>query len=74
MRQFQVTVRKVWDGVEAAVPSIRECEAWGKTEEEALERLLERFAFFLHLPARFKHVLDRSRVEDAVTYYSLIVK
>jgi predicted RNase H-like HicB family nuclease len=74
MRQFQVITRKSYDGVDASLPSIRECESWGKTEEEAIERLMERVAFFLRLPARFRHTLDRARVEDGTTYYSLIVK
>ena len=74
MKQFQVTTRKSLDGVDASLPSIRECEAWGSTEEEALERLLERVAYFLRLPVRFRHTLDRARVEEGVTYYSLVVK
>ena len=72
--QFQVTTEKTYDGIDAKIPSIRECQSWGKTEDEALANLFERAAFFLKLPARFKHILDRSRVEDGITYYTLVIK
>lgn len=72
--QFQVVTEPSYDGVDARVPSIRECDSWGKTEDEALAHLLERVAFFLRLPAKFKHTLDRSRREDGMTYYTLIIK
>ncbi len=72
--QFKVTVVRETDGVEASIPSIRECSAWAPSEDEALDLLMERVAFFLGLPARFKHSLDRSRVEDDTTYFTLVVR
>lgn len=73
MKQFQVVTKKTYDGIDALLPSIRECESWGKTEDEALAQLLERIAFFLNLPPKFKHTLDRSRVENEMTFYTLII-
>jgi len=74
MRQFQVTVVKSIDGYEASIPSIRECAAWAETEEEALERMTERLAFFLSLPPGFKHEFDRSRVEKNTIFYTLLIR
>jgi hypothetical protein len=72
--QFQIVAQRELDGVEASVPSIRECSAWARTEDEALDLLLERVAYFLNLPPRFKHSLDRSRVEAGATYYTLVLR
>ncbi|NOY07209.1 MAG: type II toxin-antitoxin system HicB family antitoxin [Chlorobi bacterium] len=74
MRQFQVTVVKGIDGYEASVPSIKECAAWAETEQEALERMMERLAFFLSLPPGFKHEFDRSRSERNTVFYTLIIR
>lgn len=62
------------DGVEASIPSIAECHAWARTEDEALLKLLERVSFFFNLPNPFKHELDRSRREGGATFYTLIIK
>ena len=48
--QFQVVTEKTFVGLNLSLPSIRECETWGKTEDEALEKLLERVRYFLDLP------------------------
>lgn len=72
--QFQLVTEITPDGFDARLPSIRECESWGKTEEEALEKLMERVAYFLQLPVKFKHTIDRSRREDGQTFYTLIIK
>ncbi len=74
MIQFRVTTERMYDGIDARIPSIRECDVWGKTEEEALEKLLERVAYFLQLPPKFKYILDTSRRENGITHYTLIIK
>ena len=70
---LQVITRKTFEGVDASVPSIRECETWAKTEDEALAKLLERLAFFLNLPTGFKHNLDLARKEEDHTVYTLVL-
>ncbi|MBI5648585.1 MAG: hypothetical protein HY962_16765 [Ignavibacteriae bacterium] len=72
--QFQVVIRKTYEGFDAAVPSIRECDSWAHTEDEAIERLLERVRFFLNLEAGRKHSLDVLRKEDGETYYTLTIR
>ena len=74
MQQFTVVVEKGIDGVDASVPSIRECESWAATEEEAVHSLLERVAFFLRINPGFKHDLDYMRREDGKKYYKLIIR
>lgn len=72
--QFQVTTERLIDGIEASVPSMRECSVWAHTEDEALALLMERVAFFLRLPVKFKHTLDRSRREENTTFYTLVIR
>jgi hypothetical protein len=70
---LQIVTRRTLDGVDASVPSIRECETWAATEDEALDKLLELVRYFLQLKPGFKHGLDRSRREGDETYYTLVV-
>ena len=71
--QLQIVTRRTLDGIEASVPSIRECETWGSTEEEALAKLLDLLRYFLQLKEGFSHRPDRSRREGDETYYTLVV-
>ena len=72
--QFQVLTRKTYHGYDAYLPTLRECETWACTEDEALKNLLERVAFFLNLPPGFVHALDVSRKEEGMTVYTLTVR
>ena len=72
--QFQIFTEKTFEGFDASLPSIRECESWAKTEDEALENLLERVRFFLNLPVTRKHSIDVMHKEDGRTYYTLTIK
>ena len=71
--QLQIVTRKTDDGVEASVPSIRECESWAATEDEAIDNLLDRVRFVLHLKEGFRHKLDISRREGDETWYALVL-
>lgn len=74
MQQFTVVVEKVLDGVDASVPSIRECETWAADEPAALASLMDRLAYFLKREPGFKHDLDFMRREDGKSYYKLIIR
>ena len=74
MRQFQIVTEKTYEGYDASVPSIRECESWAKTEDEALDNLIERLKFFLSEEGDLKYRLDRSRREDGKTFYTIILE
>jgi predicted RNase H-like HicB family nuclease len=72
--QFTVLLEKAIDGIDASIPSIRECATWARTEEEALVALVDRLAFFLHREPGFKHHIDYMRREDEKTWYKLIIR
>ena len=74
MLQFTVVVEKTIEGVDASIPSIQECEVWAREEDEALEKLIERLAFFLNREAGFKHDLDFMRREEGQKMYKLIIR
>lgn len=74
MRQFTIVFEAAATGVDAYVPSIRECESWGHTEDEALHVLLHRLAFFLNIEAGFKHSIDFMRQEEGKRYYKLMLR
>ena len=73
MLLFTIVTRKTYEGVDAFVPSIKECESWARTEDEAIEALLERLAFFLDRKPGFRYELDFMRREEGERYYKLIV-
>ena len=74
MQQFTVVVEKGIDGVDASIPSIRECETWAKDIDTALQLLIERLAYFLDRESGFKHDLDFMRREEDKTYFKLIIR
>ncbi len=73
MLQFTVLVERGIDGIDASIPSIRECATWASSEDSALTALIDRLAFFLHREPGFKYHLDYMRREDEKTYYKLII-
>jgi hypothetical protein len=74
MRQFTLVAMKTIDGVDAAIPSIRECESWAATEEEAISAVLDRLAWFLRCQPGFRHTLDFMREEDGKRYYKVFIR
>ncbi len=74
MQQFTVVVERGIDGVDASIPTIRECETWAADTDTALKLLIERLAFFLHREPGFKHEIDFMRREEGKTYYKLIIR
>jgi len=60
------------DGFTAAVPSIKECESWAHSEEEAINKTIELLKYFLHSPSNKKIIIDRARKEYPLTVYKLI--
>lgn len=74
MQQFTVVVESALDGVDASIPSIRECETWARDVDTAIQLLMERLAFFLQRDPGFKHEIDFMRREEGRTYYKLIIR
>lgn len=74
MLQFTVVTEKSSDGVDAWIPTIKECETWAHDEDAAFDALLDRLAFFLRRDPGFKHDIDFMRREGGKTYYKLILR
>ncbi len=74
MPQYTIVLEKSITGVDASVPSFRECESWAATEDDAITAVLDRLAFFLQREPGFKHILDFTREEDGKRYYKVIVR
>jgi len=60
------------DGFTAEVPSIKGCESWAHSEEEAINKTIEMLKFYLNSPADKKITIDRARREFPLTVYKLI--
>ena len=60
------------DGFTAEVPSIKGCESWAHSEEEAINKTIELLKFYLNSPADKKISIDRARREFPLTVYKLI--
>ena len=74
MLQFTVVTEKSSDGVDAWIPTIKECGSWAHDEDSAFDALLDRLAFFLQREPGFKHDIDFMRREEGKTYYKLIIR
>ena len=60
------------DGFTAEVPSIKGCESWAHSEEEAINKTIELLRFYLHSPAEKKMIIDKARKENNLTVYKLV--
>jgi hypothetical protein len=60
------------DGFTAEVPSIKGCESWAHSEDEAINKTLEMLRFYMQSPADKKIIVDRARREFPLTVYKLI--
>ena len=60
------------DGFTAEVPSIKGCESWAHSEDEAIDKTVELLKFYLQSPADKKMKIDRARREHPLTVYKLI--
>ncbi|MGK9367665.1 type II toxin-antitoxin system HicB family antitoxin [Melioribacter sp. Ez-97] len=60
------------DGYSAEIPSMKGCESWAHTEEEAIEKTLELLRFYLHVNPDFKFKIDRARKEGNQIVYKVI--
>lgn len=60
------------DGFTAEVPSIKGCESWAHSEDEAIDKTIELLKFYLHSPSDKKFLVDRARREQPLTVYKLI--
>lgn len=69
---LDLIVTKTDDGVTAEVPSIKGCESWAHSEEEAISKTLELFRFYIQRGDELKIVVDLARKEGRVLVYKII--
>jgi len=59
------------DGVQAEVPSLKGCESWAHTEEEAILKTIDLARFYLNLKNEQKIDVDLSRKNEEKKVYKL---
>ena len=69
---LDLIVTKSDDGVTAEVPSIKGCESWAHHEEDAINKTLEMFRFYMQRGEDMKIKIDLARREDKVIVYKII--
>jgi len=60
------------DGIGAEVPSLKGCESWAHTEDEAIENILELARFYLNLDSDDEIKVDLARKNKKIKVYKLI--
>ena len=60
------------DGFTAEVPSLKGCESWAHTEDEAIDKAVELVRYYVRLPDSEKMLVDRARKLQDRTVYKLV--
>ena len=71
---LDLIVQKPDDGFTAETPSLRGCETWAPTEEEAIDKATELARFYLGLGENDEMKTDKARGDSARKVYKLIFK
>lgn len=69
---LDLIITKTDDGFTAVVPSIKGCESWAHIEEDAINKTLELFRFYMQRGNDLKIKLDLARKEGNVFVYKII--
>ncbi|AFN75143.1 hypothetical protein MROS_1911 [Melioribacter roseus P3M-2] len=69
---LDLIVLKTDDGYTAEIPSMKGCESWAHSEDEAIDKTLELLRFYLHVKSDFKFKIDRARKEGNQIVYKVI--
>ena len=67
-----IIVEKTDDGFEADIPTIKGCDAWAPSEDEALEKIVESVKYYLMLPDNTAFKLDKTKDNFRVKVYKLV--
>lgn len=60
------------DGFTSEVPSIKGCESWASSEEEAIYSVIELLRFYLDLSSDTEIIVDKARRTRKKVTYKLI--
>ncbi len=69
---IDLIITRTDDGCTAEVPSIKGCESWAHTEDEAIEKTIDLVKYYLKVSKDFKIKIDLARKESPKVIYKLI--
>ncbi len=69
---LDLIITKSDDGVTAEIPSIKGCESWAHGEEEAIDKTLELFRFYMKRDEQMKIKIDLARREGRQIVYKIV--
>ncbi len=69
---LDLIVTKTEDGYTAEIPSLKGCESWAHIEDEAINKTLELFKFYVHLELDNKLKIEKARKEGNKIVYKII--
>ena len=60
------------DGYTSVIPSIKGCESWASSEEDAINNAVELLRFYLDLPGETEIIIDKARRSSKKVTYKLV--
>lgn len=69
---LDLIVTKTDDGFIAEIPSIKGCESWAHIEDDAINKTIELFKFYIRAKPELKLKIDRARKEGNKIIYKII--
>jgi predicted RNase H-like HicB family nuclease len=60
------------DGYTAEIPSLKGCETWAHTEENALDKIVDMAVYYLNLKSSKEIKLDKARTSHNKIVYKLV--
>ncbi len=60
------------DGCTAEVPTLKGCESWAHTEDEAIEKTISLLRYYLKLSDKLEIKIDKARGSKKHTVYKLV--
>lgn len=69
---LDLIVTKTEDGFTAEIPSLKGCESWAHLEEDAINKTIEMFKFYIQAEHNIKIKLDKARIEGNKIIYKIV--
>jgi predicted RNase H-like HicB family nuclease len=69
---LDLILHKTDDGFTAEIPSLKGCETWAHTEENALNKIVDMAVYYLNLESSKEIKLDKARTSRNKVVYKLV--
>ena len=69
---IDMIVTDTGDGFTAEVPSLKGCESWAHSDDEAITNVVELFRYYINLDDDTEIIIDRARKNRNNIVYKLI--